>query len=93
MKIEGNNTSPLRLFQQMRSVEKEALKNIEQDEDSVSISKNAKILAKLNNCPDVRIERIRIAKQLIEEEQEISRKRVQIGIKKMLLGLFSQQSL
>jgi chaperonin GroEL (HSP60 family) len=91
MKVEGKNLNPINIQQKIKSAEKEALKEIKQDGDSASISKTARDLYNLQSHPEVRIEKIKIAKQLIEEDQEISREKVRIGIKKMLLGMFSQR--
>lgn len=95
MKVNGhNNIDTLMIQQKRKSVEKDAASEIKDSrKDTVSISQTAEMLNKLKNHPDVRIEKVRMMKQLIEQDQAITRERVRIGIGKMLLEIFSEQTL
>ena len=57
--------------------------------DSVEISDQSKMLAKLNQSPEIRKEKVQNLKRLAQEQQLLSQEKIRFAIRRMLTLMFS----
>jgi DNA polymerase III delta prime subunit len=90
MKINPQKISAINISQKINSINNNIKDKAKYQEDSVSISEASKKLYEAKNHPDLKIEKTKISKRLIEEEQYLSKEKVRVGIKKMILAMLSR---
>jgi len=74
-------------IQQLRRIRSNVLKTQFRESltDKVEISATAKQLSKVNESPELRKERVREIKRLLEAQQLLTQEKIRIGVKRMLL--------
>ena len=58
--------------------------------DTVELSEEAQLLAKLKDVPDIRSENIAELKELMQEQRYLTQEKIKLGVRRMLLMLFGE---